>query len=92
MSQKFPKAGALCRSPLRLDFMFFSDPVSSKILTCEISDFTPCGHAQSNNHVTHYGKQTWLVAVIGLCWVRVASSTWSISRLWNTTNRRFQLL
>jgi len=28
----------------------------------------------------------------GLCWVRVASSTWNVSWFWNTTNWRFQLL
>jgi len=31
---------------------------------------------------------TWL----GMCWVRVASSTWNVLRFWNTNKGRFQLL
>ena len=30
----------------------------AKFLTCEISDFTPCMHAQSNVHYTKYAEKT----------------------------------
>jgi len=46
------------QSCLRQNSAFFRTRCQAKFLTCNVSDFTPCAHAQSNIPYTKYAEKT----------------------------------
>jgi len=40
--------------------------------------------------LVYFSVLSYLVRILNICWVRVASSTWNVLRLWNTNKERPQ--